>query len=84
MSGPNGFAAGEAFGRGEAPPKGSVWFTTLERIKACPAHKDSRMACICRYHTPVSCGSINWVMLLSNINKSIGCVVFRSIAILLY
>ena len=52
------FAAGKTFGRGECPAKGSMWYNHVERIKACPAHKDSRMACVCQYHTSVSCTNV--------------------------
>ena len=53
------FAAGEIFGRGECPAKGSMRYSHVECIKACPAHKNARMACVCQYHTTVSCSNMN-------------------------
>ena len=53
------FAAGEIFGRGECSAKGSVWYSHVERIKACPAHKNARIACVCQYHATVSCSNMN-------------------------
>ena len=48
------FAAGEMFHRGENPRKNSRWHRVVERIQACPAHRDASMACVCQYHQPVS------------------------------
>ncbi|XP_065909953.1 uncharacterized protein [Dysidea avara] len=44
------FAAGEQFGKGQKPAKGSRWDLAIQRIVACPAHENRREDCVCLYH----------------------------------